>query len=310
VAGRPIRRARLERESRSNPLLSYTVDEQNEYPDQNYLSFTPPELFRNMTHPGRRPDQKLPRALVITRSSGAPRLFARAYKNVPLDINILITGKTQYIPPHASKPGPPLSPGEAPRPLYLEIGSHNPTSLDGPHGTPLRFAAYTPFTVLHRFGDTLTLLRSTTLDGPRGTPLRFAAYTPFTVLHRFGDTLTLLRYGMHAAVELQRGHIPYATVPIPEGYKGGEWRVMASTGVDTWAGRNLALNGFTDALSDLFAKFLYTGRIAYDVEALPPSGNNWFPNEMAVRREFDAFARKRIPEMFAMAQRGGYYGIH
>jgi len=276
VAGRPIRRARLERESRSNPLLSYTVDEQNEYPDQNYLSFTPPELFRNMTHPGRRPDQKLPRALVITRSSGAPRLFARAYKNVPLDINILITGKTQYIPPHASKPGPPLSPGEAPRPLYLEIGSHNPTSLDGPHGTPLRFAAY----------------------------------TPFTVLHRFGDTLTLLRYGMHATVELQRGHIPYATVPIPEGYKGGEWRVMASTGVDTWAGRNLALNGFTDALSDLFAKFLYTGRIAYDVEALPPSGNNWFPNEMAVRREFDAFARKRIPEMFAMAQRGGYYGIH
>ncbi len=276
MAGRPIRRARLERESRSNPLLSYTVDEQNEYPDQNYLSFTPPELFRNMTHPGRRPDQKLPRALVITRSSGAPRLFARAYKNVPLDINILITGKTQYIPPHASKPGPPLSPGEAPRPLYLEIGSHNPTSLDGPHGTPLRFAAY----------------------------------TPFTVLHRFGDTLTLLRYGMHAAVELQRGHIPYATVPIPEGYKGGEWRVMASTGVDTWAGRNLALNGFTDALSDLFAKFLYTGRIAYDVEALPPSGNNWFANEMAVRREFDAFARKRIPEMFAMAQRGGYYGIH
>lgn len=110
----------------------------------------------------------------------------------------------------------------------------------------------------------------------RGSMFRISPYTPFVLLHRLGDMMAdevwRPRPGLLAVKEMQE--------ELNDAQQ--EWGGNLSRGVDTAAGRMGVLG--RDYLSDLWAKWLLTGRVAYSPTNPPPrvrkkrTSATWSPN--------------------------------
>jgi hypothetical protein len=141
----------------------------------------------------------------------------------------------------------------------------------------------------------------------RGSFYRISPYTPFVLLHRFGDEVidVFLRHREYKRPPVEawmkelldstkalRAHseildaqedIRARYVEIETGLK------VFGRGVDTAAGRMGVIGG--DYLSDLFAKYLLTGKLAYDPENPPP--------QSAEEEIFRRAVAKNAPVLFA-----------
>lgn len=124
---------------------------------------------------------------------------------------------------------------------------------------------------------------------PRGERGRITPFTPFTLLHRMGDVLQSDHRRMVTQIDfhLWEGWT-FSLMPDLE-----ELRAMASVGVDTLAGRNRWFTSPQEATSDLWAKYLLTGRIAYNPEAV--GTRPWTPLELSARREIAAELHRVFP---------------
>jgi hypothetical protein len=117
-------------------------------------------------------------------------------------------------------------------------------------------------------------------DQKRGSVTRTTPFTPFTMLHRLGDRLQA-RYCIE---KIERSLIPikdlwqfynyrlsgreemgpFAIEQAREMLKEGPPLVNLNAGVDTQAGRMNILSDWSQMVSDVFAKYLLTGKMAYD----------------------------------------------
>jgi hypothetical protein len=119
----------------------------------------------------------------------------------------------------------------------------------------------------------------------RGSPEREAPYTPFMLLHRLGDSL----FESLSASE----NTPFLSAVGDAGYRwamrdrSGSY-TRYSRGVDTAAGRMGVLT--EDYLSDLWAKWLLTGRVAYSATNPPP--------ESAEEANFRNMVAEYAPQIF------------
>jgi hypothetical protein len=126
----------------------------------------------------------------------------------------------------------------------------------------------------------------------RGQPSRVAPFTPFVLLHRLGDKLQTGWHGspaIHEALEiagvLWNDHVILLTGKPPttpekiarraEMLQAGPLLENMIAGVDTAAGRMGVLQDTSQMASDLFAKYLLTGKIAYS----PPTSKSTAWNE-------------------------------
>ena len=143
----------------------------------------------------------------------------------------------------------------------------------------------------------------------RGEPGRIAAMTPFTLLHRMGDVMRNERWSSTLMRDITWMNDKWRTGWLDGSVFGVDYKdksreeeaVMASTGVDTVAGRNGWLSSAGEAVSDLWAKYLLTGGIAYDPDA-QPSGGHWGPKEMSVRRDMAERMSKVFPKLLEDAK--------
>jgi hypothetical protein len=146
------------------------------------------------------------------------------------------------------------------------------------------------------------------LHKERGDRLRVNAMTPFAILHRMFDTMKRASWS--------RPKIDHCLWPFNhwldglfennEGDDFGRDRSekekleMGSTGVNTWAGRNGLLVP-NESVSDLWAKYVLTGRIDYDENATR-DGLAWHPSEQKLRTSFAQCLRTMFPELLELAK--------
>ena len=111
--------------------------------------------------------------------------------------------------------------------------------------------------------------------------LRMSPITPFMVLHRlfevYGDHMEAVSDEWGDWVSSTWDDLGGQTVYGPRyrtGIAGLVAKDFVSAGVDTAAGRNIALGSTGDMLADLWAKWCITGRIAFDPRAYPARWND------------------------------------
>lgn len=109
----------------------------------------------------------------------------------------------------------------------------------------------------------------------RGESSRVSPYTPFVVLHRLGDVIMdRLRFEKARPKRATSSRLSAAKrIREIRSASSALWDStddikVFSRGVDTAAGRMGVIG--SDYLSDLFAKYLITGKVAYDPENPPP----------------------------------------
>jgi len=116
----------------------------------------------------------------------------------------------------------------------------------------------------------------------RGSVFRISPYTPFVLLHRLGDMMAdeagRPRPGLLAVKEMKE--------ELNDAQQ--EWGGNLSRGVDTAAGRMGVIS--EDYLSDLWAKWLLTGRVAYSATTPPP--------ESAEEANFRNMVAEYAPQIF------------
>lgn len=102
------------------------------------------------------------------------------------------------------------------------------------------------------------------LDG-KDPSRKISPMTPFSLLHRMGDEMH--RTGWSWAI---RDTLEPYTLFLRNSYHVGEKDRLdiGSAGVNTWAGRNGLLR-MPETVSDLWAKYVLTGRIDFDPKAPP-----------------------------------------
>ena len=141
-------------------------------------------------------------------------------------------------------------------------------------------------------------------SGKRGSVNRISPFTLFVILHRLGDRLATDQFdrisnvlprdpeALRLLMELQRAENDLRDSLIVGEDEAGidaedlAEKVIYSRGVDTAAGR-LGAAG-QDYMSDLFAKYLLTGKVAYDPVNPPPI----YPGEAKFRQ---TVARVALP---------------
>jgi hypothetical protein len=105
----------------------------------------------------------------------------------------------------------------------------------------------------------------------KGSPFRETPWTPFTLLHRLGDEL--------AGADVTMSKVPFLQKMQEAEEKAfdrlqprniQEVDALLYKGINTQAGRLGLLNSYDQAASDLFAKYLLTGRFDYNP---PPTDN-------------------------------------
>ena len=118
----------------------------------------------------------------------------------------------------------------------------------------------------------------------RGSLFRTSPYTPFVVLHRLGDALrnTNVPESAHLMLALLRAEI---------NYDGN-----MSRGVDTAAGRMGVIGG--DYLSDLWAKWLLTGRLAYSATNPPPERDDENEDDPEAEAKVRNMVAEYAPQIF------------
>lgn len=134
-------------------------------------------------------------------------------------------------------------------------------------------------------------------------PLRFASYTSFTCLHRLGDSARRLheqtggsfRYlkEMNLLAEALGGTADWTELDRSRKQDFNNAAIF-SRGVDTAAGRLGLLIDPREAASDLFAKWLLTGKIAY----IPACSEN--EKEVEARIRYKAYLEILFPEYIAV----------
>jgi hypothetical protein len=123
---------------------------------------------------------------------------------------------------------------------------------------------------------------------PRGEFFRVSAFTPFMLLHRLGDMLRYIKTPDPKYREAKR--LLKEINAYERAYtRGNDTAEKVSRGVDTWAGRAGVL---IDVEADLFAKWLLTGRVAYDPYNPPPRSEA----EAAYRN----IVAKNMPKVFSL----------
>jgi len=146
------------------------------------------------------------------------------------------------------------------------------------------------------------------LQRERGDRFRVSSMTPFVILHRMFDTMKRASWS--------RPKIDHCLWPFNNWLNGfsedrqgddfgrdrseQEKLEMGSTGVNTWAGRNGLLVP-NESVSDLWAKYVITGRIDYDEHATR-DGRPWSPHEQHVRASFAQCLRTLFPELLELSK--------
>ena len=133
--------------------------------------------------------------------------------------------------------------------------------------TPDKVARFTPFMLLHRLFDEV-YDRLTNKGHELAARLRLVSFTVLGSSLPPGtpETLKIKREDE----ELWFPYYPSAPGSWVSLSAPAPWVRLASLGVDTAAGRNLACSSGGQALADLFAKYCLTGKVAFDPYVLPP----------------------------------------
>jgi hypothetical protein len=175
--------------------------------------------------------------------------------------------------------------------LYVLVGKDTPDGAVRQHAEELAEAGNTVLWVDATFFDLLGSGSREVLNRPRGAYSRISPMSPFTLLHRMGDIISESRREETSSLTAPLQAIKYKHFPgLPLPPAGSKPSVLfrhraSSPGVDTEAGRNAWIPVPTEAVSELWAKYLLTGRIAYDPNATLP-GDSWTPEELEARKEF------------------------
>ena len=117
----------------------------------------------------------------------------------------------------------------------------------------------------------------------RGDMTRTSPYTPFVLLHRLGDALRNINIP-------ECSHLTKALDSAESNYDGN-----MSRGVDTAAGRMGVVHN--DHLSDLWAKWLLTGRLAYSATN-PPPDENLNDDDPGAEARFRNMVAEYAPQIF------------
>ena len=125
-------------------------------------------------------------------------------------------------------------------------------------------------------------------DQRRGSPERVSPYSPFVLLHRLGDRMHTKAIGDASWMQTEIRDAAHQWSWVRDVKSYTEDVVLFSRGVDTAAGRMGVLTD--DYLSDVWAKWLLTGRVAYSATEPPP--------ESAEEANFRNMVAKYAPQIF------------
>ena len=139
---------------------------------------------------------------------------------------------------------------------------------------------------------------------PRGEGARrLSPMTPFTLLHRMGDALRSSQRGdkrkRTEAVFIDIGHA-FGMLEdfLDRRMTEAERYPLYSTGVNTLAGRSGWFRDWKEATSDLWAKYVLTGKIDYD----PDAGGPWTPEQLNARRDYAKSLRSHFPKLLELSR--------
>lgn len=146
------------------------------------------------------------------------------------------------------------------------------------------------------------------LQKERGDRMRVSSMTPFTILHRMFDTMKRASWSRQKIGDclwfFQNWTEGYYEENVGDDFgrvRSVEQKLaMGSTGVNTWAGRHSLLVP-DESISDLWAKYVITGRIDYDEHATK-DGRPWSPSEQKLRASFAQCLRTLFPELLELSR--------
>ena len=153
-----------------------------------------------------------------------------------------------------------------------------------------------PYRMMGEEGRVKALKRAQELLDGEDLSRKISPMTPFSLLHRMGDEMhNNLRWSWSIKKTLE----PYAQfLHTYSGRSEDELLDLGSAGVNTWAGRNGLLR-MPETVSDLWAKYVLTGRIDFDPKAPPRNPKRyrgWLPHEQKVRDD----TYEKISEIFPL----------
>jgi len=143
------------------------------------------------------------------------------------------------------------------------------------------------------------------LQSPRDRSRKISPMTPFTLLHRMGDDMRFSSWSsrsMEDIIHLYRNWTDgllddYGDEPS---LTDKEKLIFGSTGVNTMAGRSGLLR-IPETISDLWAKYVLTGRIDFDPDA-KPEGRDWSQTEKMVRYDIYKGLHHHFPQLLERAR--------
>ena len=153
-----------------------------------------------------------------------------------------------------------------------------------------------PYRMMGEEGRVKALKRAQELLDGADPSRKISPMTPFSLLHRMGDEMhNNLRWSWPIQDILE----PYALFLHTYSRRSElELLDLGSAGVNTWAGRNGLLR-MPETVSDLWAKYVLTGRIDFDPKAPtrnPHRYRGWLPHEQKVRDD----TYEKIVEIFPL----------
>lgn len=153
-----------------------------------------------------------------------------------------------------------------------------------------------PYRMMGEEGRVKALKRAQELLDGADPARKISPMTPFSLLHRMGDEMhNNLRWSWPIKDILE----PYNLFIHTYSQRSeSELLDLGSAGVNTWAGRNGLLR-MQETISDLWAKYVLTGRIDFDPKAPPRNPRRyrgWLPHEQKVRDD----TYEKIVEIFPL----------
>lgn len=153
-----------------------------------------------------------------------------------------------------------------------------------------------PYRMMGEEGRVKALKRAQELLDGADPARKISPMTPFSLLHRMGDEMhNNLRWSWPIKDILE----PYNLFIHTYSQRSErELLDLGSAGVNTWAGRNGLLR-MPETVSDLWAKYVLTGRIDFDPKAPPRNPRRyrgWLPHEQKVRDD----TYEKIVEIFPL----------
>lgn len=230
-------------------------------------------------------------------SPRAPEVYGKALESARLPIYVLLADLPQ--PKIEMSVGFPYNYGDA-QPIKDELDRR---------ANELAAQGYTVLVMTRPIEKELGEI----LHRERGDRLRVNSMTPFVILHRMFDRMKRMSWSrpriegcLRNFKDWKDGYYFFRDVPLTGPKSEAEMMAMGSTGVNTWAGRNGLLVP-NEAVSDLWAKYVLTGRIDYDKDATK-DGVPWGPVEQSLRDDFSQCLHKIFPE-FLEESKGKIYEL-